>query len=129
MNSNITMDPLMAVDPLMKELLEEDDALAPNGAADRSFHDIYKELTIHGDIILIIDAADENKLRKGLSAVKAKHMAKIKESGIKAEAQVLEFVVHPFNVDELNPGQLKIQVTLKGQQTVKVHKTIIAEGL
>lgn len=118
------------MDPLMKELLEEDtvELETVQDAQEQSFHDIYKQLTIHGDIILIIDAQDEIRLRKGLSAVKAKHMSKLKESGIKTEAQVLEFVVHP-KTDELAAGQVKIQVSLAGRQTVKVHKTIIAEGL
>lgn len=115
------------MDPLMKELLEDTEEI-PANVSDRSFHEIYKDLSCHGDIILIIDRQDENRLRKGLSAVKAKHMSKIKESGIKVEPSVLEFIVHP-QPEDLPMEQIKIQITLKAQQTVKVHKTIIAEGI
>jgi hypothetical protein len=127
------------VDPLMQELLEEDSpsgiqSLGMDGdatdAAERSFQDIYKDLCIYKDVIYVIDAEDEQKLRKGLSQVKAKYTAKLKDAKLLEEPQMLEFIVHPANpAVQLPKGQIKIQIVLKPQQTVKIHQTIVPSGI
>lgn len=125
------------VDPLMQELLddsESDSSIHSGGSngdgTDRSFQDIYKDLCIHKDIIFVIDAEDEQKLRKGLSQVKSKYTAKLKDAQLHEEPQMLEFIVHPHNdANPLPKGQIRIQIVLKAQQTVRVHRTIIPTGI
>lgn len=86
--------------------------------------DIYKQLSIHEDIILIIDKADEPKIRKALSAIKAKETAKLKSAGIRPDEMTLEFAQHP-PIEGMEPGQIKLQVFFKRKATIKVHKVIL----
>lgn len=89
-----------------------------------SIADIYKQLTIHEDIILIVDKRDEAKIRKGLSAIKAKEIAKLKESNVPHDDVTLEFSKHP-PIPGMIEGQLKLQIYLKRKASVKVHKIIL----
>lgn len=114
-------------DDLLQELLGEDsdEALSSNTSM-RTYHQIYKDLTINEDIILVIDKKDENKLRKGLSAVKAKHNSKLKEANLPPSQAVLEFIVH--KQADLPKEQIKIQIVLKSPPAITVHQIIIPQG-
>ena len=75
----------------------------------------------------MIDAIDEPRVRKQLSALKAKENAKLKSADIPTDGKTLEFVVHEDKaLEELK--QVKLQVYLRDKPTVKLHKIIIANG-
>ena len=88
---------------------------------------LWRTLSETGDLIIVIDAIDEPRVRKQLSALKAKENAKLKSADIPTDGKTLEFVVHEDKaLEELK--QVKLQVYLRDKPTVKLHKIIIANG-
>lgn len=119
------MTPKGTKDPLLQEL-EEELGIQPHeeDSTDKSFHEIYAELTMKEELILVIDAADEQRVREGISVVKSRHFAKMKESQVKLPNQKLTFIRHERTPD-LPEGQIKLQIILGRPKTVKVHKVIV----
>lgn len=93
-----------------------------------TLQDIYKQLILQEDIIIIIDAVDEPRVRKGLSSIKAKENAKLRDNNLPTDNSTLEFKVH---VDEelKKSGRVRLQMFLKDKPTVKVHKLIVSDDL
>ena len=91
---------------------------------------IWKVLSRKGDIILIIDKSDELRLRKQLSAIKAKENFKLKDAGIPTDSTTLEFIEHKGEgvKEEIKDGQIKLQIVLKHKPMLKLHKLIIPKG-
>lgn len=85
---------------------------------------IWRVLSERGDIIIIIDAIDEPRLRKQLSALKAKDNAKLKSADIPTDDKTLEFIVHARD-PIMSAEQIKLQIYLKERPKVKLHKLII----
>lgn len=109
------------VSTITSETSDEDDEMTLN--------EIYKQLYTYEDIILIVDRCDEQKIRKGLSAIKAKETAKFKDSGVPHDNMTLEFKVHP-QMEGMTKEQIKLQIFFVKKGKVKVYKTILpSEGL
>lgn len=89
---------------------------------------IWRELSDRGDIIIVIDIVDEPRVRKQLSALKAKENAKLKSADIPPDDKTLEFAIHEDRVLK-EQGQVKIQIYLKSKPTVKLHKFIVPKEL
>lgn len=115
-------------DPLLTELERDLGLEETGGSSDKSFHELYAQLTLQEEVILVIDAQDEQRVREGLSVVKARHVAKMKESNVKVPIQKLSFIKHEKN-DDLPAGQIKLQIILGKPKTVKIHQIIIPTGL
>lgn len=116
-------------DPDLKEELAILDVLDGEEAG-TSIDDIYSFLLQNEDIILTIDADQEEDLRRGLTLVKHRHQRKIKEAGIPANGESKQLGFRVVEVlDTKEPKQVKLQIWLKKRTTVKVHKMIVSEGL
>lgn len=87
---------------------------------------IYSELQLHGELILVIEANAEQKLRKGLATLKAREKKKLTADGFSVEPTILEFIVHENAQVEL--GQVKIQIVLKSKASLKVFSKVIPDG-
>jgi len=109
------------------ELSTEDLELLEAEGDEMALEDIWKKLSIHEDLIMIIDKSDEPRLRKGLSAMKSKETAKLRSAGLPIEPVNLEFVVHKA-VEGMPPNVVKLQVFLKKRAVVRLHKIIIPNG-
>lgn len=91
--------------------------------AEVSLQKLYDEVYKHGDLIIIIDKLDEQRVRKGLSSIKAKIAQKMKTAGYKPDEAILEFHVHEYE----DPDKVKLQIVLKQKPTVKIHKFIVPD--
>lgn len=99
-----------------------------DGTAEMTLQDIYKQLILKEDIIIIIDAIDEIRVRKGLSSIKAKENAKLRDNDLPTDNTTLEYIVH--SDDELKKQKrIKLQIFLKQKATVKIHKMIVADDM
>lgn len=134
---------LQGVDQRLKEIIDADlasDGSQPidhsledistdvDGTAEMTLQDIYKQLILKEDIIIIIDAIDETRVRKGLSSIKAKENAKLRDNDLPTDSTTLEYIVH--SDDELKKQKrIKLQIFLKQRPTVKIHKMIVADDM
>jgi hypothetical protein len=93
-----------------------------------SIDDIYNFLLENEDIILVIDADQEEALRRGLTLVKARHQKKVQEQGLppNGESKQLAFRVIE-EVKDTEPKQIRIQIWLKKRSNVKVHRMIVSD--
>ena len=105
---------------------------ADDGPDEQTLSDIYKNVTVNEDIILVIDAEDEEMLRKGLASIKYKANRAAREAGFELDARSLEFRVLPWTKEEKEKeqgweGKIKIQVWLKAKQSIRVHRMMITD--
>lgn len=92
-----------------------------------SIDDIYTFLLRNEDIILVIDADEEESLRRGLTLVKHRHQKKIKEAGVKQdEVKQIGFRVIE-EIANTEPKQVRIQIWLKKRVSVKIHKMLVSD--
>lgn len=98
---------------LLPDIDEEDseEVLSPT--------DIYEQLIGVGELILTIPADEESKLKKSLASAKNKANAKLKESGINPENNILTFVTTPSDEHQ---GYICVQVTLAKRSGIRVKK-------
>lgn len=91
-----------------------------------TYLDIYKKLLLSEDMILEIGGEDLHRLRKGISSVKARDNAKLKDSGLPVERFKIDYMM-------LGENQLtktvKIRIRIVRPDTVMVKNLIISEGL
>lgn len=92
-----------------------------------TIHSIWAQVCKNNDIILVIDKVDLPKLRKQLSNIKSKENAKLKDAALPPDQSTLEFVLHKDEALE-KTGQVKVQIFLKQQPAIKVHKMVVANG-
>jgi len=78
------------------------------------------------EIILVIDKHEEPRLRRRLSVLKAKDLAKLKEAGLEADDSKLEFISIQDN--NLPKTQVKVQIVLRTKVRIKVYKIQIPDG-
>lgn len=121
----------------MEQTSSLDDVLGkldPDEPDEVSMSEIYKQLTINDDIILVIDKEDEASLRTGLASVKYKTNKAIKESGIGSpESRTIEFRIIPWTPEEMESetveteGRIKLQIFLKARSSIRVHQLIVTD--
>ena len=119
--------PLSSPIPVL-ELLDDE----VRGEGDRTMGDLYKELLINEDMILIIDREEEEQMKQGLIAVKYKYNKAAKTADRPTDNRALTFVTLPFTEEEEMTmedlsAKTKIQVYLKARATIRVHKLIITD--
>lgn len=100
---------------------------ASDDVQEMSLVDIYENVYTNEDIIIVIDAIDEARIRKGLSSIKAKRNAKLKESNLPTEDLTLEFVKHE-DAELAKQNRVRLQIFMKAKPTVKIHKLEVADG-
>jgi len=129
------VDTLNEMIPLPYTEEEQDDILMRaegEGPDNQTLSDIFKNVTINEDIILVIDAGAEEFLRRGLATIKYKANKVAKEAGIEYDSRSLEFRLLPWTAEEkkLDAGwqkKSKIQVYLKDKQSIRVHRMMITD--
>lgn len=88
-----------------------------------SLSDLWRDLMVRGDIVLEVDSVDVERIRKGLSGIKAKETAKLREAGMPDDSAILEFIVHTTtDLPDWNPSHARLEILLKRRAVVKVHK-------
>lgn len=91
-----------------------------------SVDELWKQLQINEEIIVVIDRYDEARLRKKLSNKKAKQNAKFKDANLPPEDTVLDF--EEIEKSEIEKSQMCLRISLKKPESIKVYKLIIPEG-
>lgn len=91
-----------------------------------SYGDIYKELLANEEIIIVIDRAEENRLRRRLSVLKSKDLAKLKDSGFDTDDSKLEFIV--IEDKDMPKGRVKIQIVMRTKIRIRVYNIQIPDG-
>ena len=107
--------------------LEKVQITAPLEPEEFTISQIFADLLLsEGELIVVIPKLEDNKLRKGLSALKAKQNAKLRENGIEADGTKLEFIVIE---DKALPKELvRLRILLKEPSTVRVYEKLIPDG-
>lgn len=108
-------------DPNPGKPVEELETIPAN--TEVTLQDLYDELYKQGELIIFIDKIDEGRVRKGLSAIKARLAAKLKDAGYKPDQSTLEFIEH----EQEDPTKCKLQIVLQKRPTVLVHKVIVPQ--
>lgn len=106
--------------PEMQEVPDEDDAQY------LTYGDIYKELLANEEVILEIDKSEEQRLRRRLSVLKSKDLAKFKEAGIGADDSKLEFIT--IEDPTIPKSRTKIQIVMKTKVRIRVYSFKIPDG-
>lgn len=101
-------------------------SVAPE-AEELSLTDLYDRVCIDEDIIITIDAIEEPRVRRGLSSIKAKRNAKLRENNLPTDDVTLEFVTHTS--EELQKQhRVKLQIYMKRKPTITIHNLQVADG-
>lgn len=88
--------------------------------------EIYKEVCLNNELILVIEAVDEQRLRRALSVQKSKDNAKLKDAGLPPDDAKFEFI--RIEDPELDKDKVKLQIVLKGPDRIKIFKKTIPSG-
>jgi hypothetical protein len=126
----------MSVGDDLTEQQEIDDSFVLESATDeveeQTLADIFKNVTINEDIILVIDAGAEEFLRRGLAAIKYKANKAARDAGVEVDQRSLEFKILAWTEVEKHEdpgweGKSKVQVYLKSKQSIRVHRLTITD--
>lgn len=128
----LTKVPQLTQEQQDKILKEFDDSILSAGeskpkdgdSGEFTLHSIWRTLSERNDIIIVIDAADELRVRKQLSALKAKDNQKLKSANLPTDNSMLEFIKHEDKHLEAEK-KLKLQIILKAKPTVQLHAFIL----
>lgn len=87
--------------------------------------DLYSLLCQHDDIIIIVPGDEVHRIRKGISSLKSKQNAKLKDAGLPADDRRVEYKVLSKDV---KTHTVKLQIYFDGGPTVTVKEVIIPDG-
>ena len=104
------------------DLDEDDDVSEDNVTFDKLFAFLMKET----DIIIEINAEDEEPTRRGLSVCKHTHAKRLEKAGADTDDRQLKFKVLGRSED-LEPKTVRLQIWLQARQKVKLHKLIVSD--
>lgn len=91
-----------------------------------SLADIYAFLCKNEDIIITVNASDEETIRRGLSLEKHKQQKQLKAVGAAEDSRILSFQTLGV-VAATVPVQIRLQIYLKKRQRVKLHNMIVSD--
>jgi len=91
-----------------------------------SYSDIYKELLTNEELILVIERGAEQVLRRRLTVLKAKDIAKMKDAGLAAEDSKLEFII--IEDEDIPKSLIKLQIVLKARPRIRVYSMAVPDG-
>jgi len=89
-----------------------------------TYADLYKRLLIHEDIIVVIGGEDFYRLRKGISSIKAKDNAKLKEADLPTEKFKIEY--DKLDEDRVNKS-VKIRIRIVKPDSLVVKSFIVSD--
>lgn len=87
---------------------------------------IYSFLYQNEDIIITIDAAEEENVRRGLSLEKHRQQRKLKEVGAPDDTRTIGFRSLGAIADT-EPAQIRLQIWLRKKQRVALHNMIVSD--
>jgi hypothetical protein len=105
------------------DILDDTEEQEENGT---SLTDIYTFLCQNEDIILTIDASEEETVRRGLSLEKHKQNRKLKEVGAPEDKRTIGFINLGL-IPNTEPPQIRLQIFLRKKQRVKLHNMIVSD--
>lgn len=88
-----------------------------------SFDTLYGFLLRESDIIITIDAEQEEAVRRGLAVVKHNHNKKMASAGEKQDSKLMKFKV----LEQLPNEQIKLQIWLQKREGVQIHRLIVSD--
>ncbi len=88
-----------------------------------TIQELWKQLSLNSDIIIIIDKSDEFRIRNGISRLKSRENAKMKSAGIEGDSSTLEFILPKEEMEDKNT--VKMQIVLREKAKIKIHKMIV----
>jgi len=91
-----------------------------------SIASIYSFLYQNEDIIITIEATEEEAVRRGLSLEKHRQQKKLKEVGAPDDQRTLGFLSLGV-VKGTEPVQIRLQIWLRKKQKVKLHNMIVSD--
>lgn len=101
-------------------------------AAEYSYYDLYKMITQHSSIIIVVEAIDIERIKKGISNVKHKEKKRNTDAGIFPEDERVDYVQLPWtsSTEQQSYGNtaVKLQISLTTISTVPIKKIIIADN-
>jgi hypothetical protein len=105
------------------DILDDEDAETDGST---SLTDIYAFLYKNEDIIIVIDANEEETVRRGLSLEKHKQQKKLKEAGAPEDKRTIGFISLGV-VESTNPIQIRLQIFLRKRQRIRLHNMIVSD--
>jgi hypothetical protein len=103
------------------EDLDEDESTKPISDNQVAVGDLYGALLVDESVIVTIDKKVEEPLRKALSAVKTREMAKLKAAGIPVDNNRLTFNTLP-RIEGMEPDDVRIQIILAKPRSLPIKK-------
>lgn len=94
---------------------------------DVSYERLYAFLLEKTDVIITIDAEDEEPLRRGMTLAKYSHNEKLKKAKASADNRQIEYRIIE-RLLEAEPPQIRLQIWLKAKKAVKIHRLIITSN-
>lgn len=114
------------IDPYELDKLGDGVEKVKDAAQEMTLVEIYDKICTDEDIIIVIDAVDEPRVRKGLSSIKAKRNAKLRDSNLPTDDAQLEFVRHEDK--DIPKERVKLQIFMRKKPTVTIHSLQVADG-
>lgn len=91
-----------------------------------TFENLYSFLLSNEDIIITIDADNEEAVRRGLSVVKHNYTKKLRNAGEKPEEKVIKFQIVE-KLEETDPPQIRLQIWLTKRSSVQIHRMVVSD--
>ncbi len=91
-----------------------------------SYEQVFHFLKTNGDIILTIDEADEEELRRGLSVVKHNYNLKLKKDNVPQDTRQIAFKIIE-RLPDTEPQQIRLQVWFRKKSSVVVHRLVVSD--
>lgn len=117
----------MGTEDIQPGLIDLEVLDAPDAESeDVSFERLYSFLTTNEDIIITIDADQEEAVRRGLSVVKHNQQKRLRKAGEKADERIIKFNVVQ-KIPDTDPPQIKLQIWLEVRKGVFIHRLVVPE--
>src|SRR3990167_5188825 len=129
--STVIAEPVVILDWL-DETEEGEDTVGEGRVADESevsYDRLYSFLLENEDIIIVVDEADVEDLRRGLSISKYVNNEALKKAKAPVNTRQIDYKIVE-RLPDTDPQQVKLQIWLKAKKSVYLHRLIISsEGL
>lgn len=85
-----------------------------------SLHEIYAQLLLEDDIIIVINKDDYDAIKAGLTSVKAKENTKLKNKDMPVDTNKLQFSILPCEDCALT--EIRLQISLAKRKTFSIKR-------
>lgn len=109
------------------DILDDEDPTSPIENGEMTFDSIYSFLLDKGDIIITIDKAAEEAVRRGLSLVKHQHTKKMRQSNPNFGDKTIKYKVVE-EIEGTEPAQIRLQIWLEKKSGVYIHRIVVPDN-